>query len=163
MFASLVVCLPSRHEGGTLIVSHDQQLKEIDFAGPQGEFKVQYAAFYADCRHEIKPVTQGYRVCLVYNLALTEGKRQPEAPRHSDKVDEVAGLLTSLFADGSLQKIAIPLKHEYTESGLSLDKLKGWIGRGWQSFASRPKRTGLSAVSEPDELPPGRPASMRTP
>src|SRR5207237_1120219 len=86
MFATLVVCLPSRHEGGTLIVRHDRESKEVDFGGAQGEFKVQYAAFYADCRHEIKPVTKGYRVCLVYNLALAKGKRQPEAPRHGEKV-----------------------------------------------------------------------------
>ncbi len=50
MFATLVVCLPSRHQGGTLIVSHDQQSREIDFGGPQGEYQVQYAAFCADCR-----------------------------------------------------------------------------------------------------------------
>ena len=125
MFATLVVCLPARHEGGTLIVSHDRQSQEIAFAGPQAEYQIQYAAFYADCRHEIKPVTQGYRVCLVYNLALARQKHQPEAPRAGDKIDAVAGLLGQLFADGSLQKIAIPLQHEYTEAGLSFDRLKG--------------------------------------
>src|SRR5262249_38771756 len=96
-----------------------------DFGGAQGEYQVQYAAFYADCRHDIKPVTQGYRVCLVYNLALARLKRQPEAPRPGDKVGQVAGLLAQLFADGSRQKVAIPLKHEYTEAGLSFDMLKG--------------------------------------
>ena len=125
MFATLVVGLPSRHEGGTLIVTHDRQSREIDFGGPQGEFKVQYAAFYADCKHEIKSVTAGYRVCLVYNLALAGGKRQPEAPRHGDRVEPVAELLTQLFADGERHKVAIPLEHAYTESGLSLDRLKG--------------------------------------
>jgi hypothetical protein len=125
MFATLIVCLPSRHEGGTLVVSHDRQSKEIEFGGPQGEYKVQYAAFYTDCRHEIRPVTAGYRVCLVYNLTLARRKRQPAAPRPGDKVGQVAGLLGRLFADPTRQKVAIPLKHEYTEAGLSLDLLKG--------------------------------------
>ena len=79
MFATLIVCLPSRHEGGTLIVKHDGQTKQIDFGGPASEFKTQYVAFYADCQHEITPVTAGYRICLVYNLAIAGKKRQPSA------------------------------------------------------------------------------------
>ncbi len=59
MFATLVVCLPSRHEDGTLIVKHGGQTKNIDFGGPDSEFKTQYAAFYADCQHEITPVHRG--------------------------------------------------------------------------------------------------------
>jgi predicted 2-oxoglutarate/Fe(II)-dependent dioxygenase YbiX len=125
MFATLVVCLPSRHQGGTLIVSHDGQTQEIDFAGPQGEHKIQYAAFYTDCQHEIKPVTAGYRVCLVYNLALARGKQQPSAPRHTEKSEQVAALLRQLFAEQGLDKLAIPLEHEYTEAGLQPELLKG--------------------------------------
>jgi hypothetical protein len=125
MFATLIVCLPARHEGGTLLVEHDRQTKEIDFGGPQSEYTVQYAAFYADCRHEIKPVTQGYRVCLVYNLALAARKRQPESPRNSEKIGSIAELLQKMFEDEAREKIAILLKHEYTEAGLSLAALKG--------------------------------------
>ena len=29
---------------------------------------VQYAAFYADCEHELSPITSGMRLVLVYNL-----------------------------------------------------------------------------------------------
>src|SRR5262249_54204502 len=125
MFATLVVGLPSRHEGGSLIITHDRQTATIDFGGAQGEFKVQYAAFYADCRHEITPVTEGYRVCLVYNLALARSKKQPSAPRNTAKVESVAGLLRQLFSDETRAKVAIPLKHEYTEAGLKPDLLKG--------------------------------------
>ena len=84
MFATMVVCLPSRHEGGTLVVRHDGQTKKIDFGGEHAEFQIQYAAFYADCQHEITPVSDGYRICLVYNLAITGKKRQPAcAPKRS--------------------------------------------------------------------------------
>ena len=65
MFATLVICLPSRHEGGTLVVEHEGASERIEFGGPDSEFRTAYTAFYADCRHEITPVTAGYRVCLV--------------------------------------------------------------------------------------------------
>src|SRR5262249_28048335 len=85
MFGTLVVCLPSRHEGGTLILEHDGQKKQIDFGGKDSEFQTRYVAFYADCRHEVTPVKSGYRVCLVYNLAGA-GKKQPAAPHHAETV-----------------------------------------------------------------------------
>ncbi len=126
MFATLVVCLPSRHAGGALIVRHDGQTATIDFAKQGGEFETQYAAFYADCEHEIKPVASGYRICLVYNLA-TAGKKQPAAPQNSAAVAAAAKLLSSLFADAAAgpQKIAVPFKHQYTEAGLDPRQLKG--------------------------------------
>jgi len=127
MFATLVVCLPSRHEGGTLIVKHDGQTKKIHFAGEAAEFNTQYAAFYADCQHEITPVTSGYRICLVYNLAIAGKKQQPGAPQNAHSVEKAAQLLEELFADasGKLSKIAIPFEHQYTEAGLDPNQLKG--------------------------------------
>ncbi|ETW97697.1 MAG: hypothetical protein ETSY1_21640, partial [Candidatus Entotheonella factor] len=125
MFATLVVNLPSRHEGGSLVVSHDDETRTIDFDGPAGAYSMQYAAFYTDCKHEIEPVTSGYRVNLIYNLRLAGRKRQPTAPRNSENVNRTAALLTELFTDGPYDKIAIPLVHEYSEAGLSPDLLKG--------------------------------------
>jgi hypothetical protein len=127
MFATLIVCLPSRHEGGTLIVRHDGQTKKIDFGGEGGEFQTHYAAFYADCQHEITPVTAGYRICLVYNLSIAGKKRQPSAPQHAPAVEKAAQLLEQLFGDASsnLSKIAIPFAHLYTEAGLDPKQLKG--------------------------------------
>lgn len=126
MFGTLVVCLPSRHEGGTLIIDHDGQTKKIDFGGEASEFATPYVAFYADCQHEITPVTKGYRICLVYNLA-TAGKKQPEAPHHAAAVNEAARLLQKLFSSSPepLDKLAIPFAHQYTEAGLDPKQLKG--------------------------------------
>jgi hypothetical protein len=126
MFATLVICLPSPHKGGTLIVEHDGQTKTIDFGGENAEFTTQYAAFYADCQHQITPVTAGYRICLVYNLAIA-GKNQPAAPQNSAEVDKAARLLKEIFADSSsnLSKIAFPFAHQYTEAGLDPKRLKG--------------------------------------
>ena len=125
MFATLVVCLPSRHEGGTLILEHDGQTKRIEFGGKDSEFQTRYVAFYADCRHEVAPVNSGYRICLVYNLAST-GKKQPEAPHHAAAVAEASRLLKELFlAPEPLNKLAIPFTHQYTEAGFDPKQLKG--------------------------------------
>jgi hypothetical protein len=124
MFATLVVCLPSKHKGGTLIVTHDGRTQRIEFGRDDAQFRIQYAAFYADCRHEITRVTSGYRVCLVYNLAIAR-KKQPSAPASSGAVHVVSELLQRLFADKSRDKLAIPLKHQYTQAALHPSELKG--------------------------------------
>ncbi len=125
MFGTLVVCLPSRHEGGTLILEHDGQTKRIDFGGKDSEFHTRYVAFYADCRHEVTPVKSGYRACLVYNLA-SAGKEQPAAPHHAEAVSEAAQLLKKLFsAPEPLNKLAIPFTHQYTEASFDPKQLKG--------------------------------------
>jgi hypothetical protein len=120
--------LPSRHEGGTLILEHDGQTKQIDFGGKDSEYQARYVAFYADCQHEVTPVKSGYRVCLVYNLARA-GKKQPAAPHHAEAVAEAAQLLKKLFsASEPLNKLAIPFTHQYTEAGLDPKQLKGADG-----------------------------------
>jgi len=124
MFATLVVCLPSRHEGGALIVSHDGQTRRIELGGADAPFKIRYAAFFADCQHEVLPVTSGHRICLVYNLAIAR-KRQPAAPKSSAAVEAVSGLLERIFEDRSRDKVAIPLKQQYTKAALDPGELKG--------------------------------------
>jgi hypothetical protein len=118
--------LPSRHEGGTLILQHDGQTKNINFGGKDSEFRTRYIAFYADCQHEVAPVTSGYRICLVYNLA-SGGKKQPKAPHNAAAVSEAARLIKDLFSTppDELTKLAIPFAHKYTEAGLDPKQLKG--------------------------------------
>jgi hypothetical protein len=71
-------------------------------------------------------VTSGYRVCLVYNLAIAGKKQQPSAPQSAAAVEQAAQLLEELFAGSSeLSKVAIPFEHQYTEAGLDPKQLKG--------------------------------------
>ena len=69
MFATLVVNLPSAHEGGELIISHAGQSQRYSLAD-SSLFEPRFVAFYADCYHEVKPITSGCRLCVVYNLAI---------------------------------------------------------------------------------------------
>ena len=45
--------------GGELVVRHKGQ--EVVLGSTQLGHGMAWAAFYADCQHEIKPVTDGYR------------------------------------------------------------------------------------------------------
>ena len=127
MVGTLVIVLPSAHEGGELVVSHNGERHEIAFPGAASGFELSYAAFYADCEHEVRPLESGYRLCLTYNLVLAKpgrGKRLG-APSYGPVVDEVAGLLTFWCEDRYPQKIAVALDHLYTQDGLTPDALKG--------------------------------------
>lgn len=125
MVATLVIVLPSAHQGGELVVRHDGREEVIDFSRASNAFQIHYAAFYADCEHEIRPIREGYRLCLVYNVTLAKGKKGIEAPRASKHIEEIAGLLREWANDPEAQKLVITLDHEYTEKGLSWDALKG--------------------------------------
>ncbi|KAI9845435.1 MAG: hypothetical protein M1837_004913 [Sclerophora amabilis] len=70
-FGSLVVCLPSPHEGGQLVVRHRGRSMTFDWSGPSDS--IQWAAFYSDCEHEVVEVTSGQRITLTYNLYVSRG------------------------------------------------------------------------------------------
>ncbi|KLO11815.1 hypothetical protein SCHPADRAFT_905680 [Schizopora paradoxa] len=71
MFGSLVVVLPTAHEGGTLILRHgESEWKfESDTVAPSS---ITYAAFYGDVEHEVAEVKSGFRLTLTYNLYFGE-------------------------------------------------------------------------------------------
>ncbi len=127
MFATLVVCLPSKHRGGKLIVRHDGKSQQFDLSEPEEQYRIQYVAFYADCEHEIQRVTSGYRVCLIYNLSLIDSPAQPTAPHYADGVSQLVDILPEVLHDplSPRDKLVIPLEHQYSEAGLCFAGLKG--------------------------------------
>jgi len=126
MVATLVVGLPSVHEGGELIVSHQGEQQEFLFAGASSGYQLSYAAFYADCEHEIRSVRSGYRLCLTYNVALakTKRKRGVGAPSHGATTVAIGELLDD-WRKQDRKMMAVALDHRYTQLGLVADKLKG--------------------------------------
>jgi 2OG-Fe(II) oxygenase superfamily len=127
MVATMVVVLPSSYEGGELVVRHEGQEQTIDFSSDENSlFRVHFAAFYADCEHEIRPLRKGYRLCLVYNLALAKSKTSLGAPRTLEYIEPVAKILRDWAAkDAAPRKLAVTLDHQYTQDGLTWDALKG--------------------------------------
>ncbi|KAJ8456149.1 hypothetical protein ONZ45_g18807 [Pleurotus djamor] len=72
MFGSLVLVLPTPHEGGELIL-RPKGLSEVRYDSSailrkQNTPAIIYTAFYSEIEHEVLPVTAGHRVTLTYNL-----------------------------------------------------------------------------------------------
>ena len=125
MFGTLVIQLPSDYSGGELIVKHRGEEKVFSFSGLQGSTNFHIAAFYADCQHEIKKVTAGNRLCLVYNLLYKESKSFLVPPDNSLLVNRVVAAVKQWNADAEGPPVlAYILEHMYTETSLSFKSLK---------------------------------------
>ena len=126
MVATLSVSLPAAGVGGELVVRHRDRESTIDMtAGEPSELA--FAAFYADCTHEVRPLTEGYRLSLVFNLCLRAGDADTrrEAPDYTAEVDRLAERLAEWGRAGdATDKLVWLLDHEYSEAGLSFDALK---------------------------------------
>lgn len=124
MFGSLIISLPSRHGGGELVVRHQGQEKRMDFGSDFEPAEMRWAAFFADCEHEVLPVTKGHRLCLAFNLVLAKSKSPtPTAPTGAD-MSLVPGL-RQIASSRDDDLTAILLEHRYTEASLSVAALKG--------------------------------------
>ncbi|KAL8690211.1 MAG: hypothetical protein Q9218_004293 [Villophora microphyllina] len=68
-FGSLVVCLPSRHQGGALHIVRGcgDNEQEMIHSWDDQDTQIEWAAFYSDCSHEVEEVTAGHRITLTYN------------------------------------------------------------------------------------------------
>jgi len=128
MVATLVVALPSVHSGGELVV--DDGGTERTYRGSRDDLVL--VAFYADRRHEVRPVRSGYRVTLTFNLMLTD----PTPPSDAGPVEQAAHHLTDHFTSpaisryggrdlGEPTRLAFLLDHEYSQKGLGAQRFKG--------------------------------------
>jgi hypothetical protein len=131
MVATLVVVLPSPHRGGALIIDHQGEKKRYQSSRAAAD-KLSFFAFYADCQHEVRPVTGGYRVALIYNLILKEGADRitsPSATRTRQLLTEALGSYFTASPKeeerrGGVNKLVYLLDYQYTPKGLSWKALK---------------------------------------
>jgi hypothetical protein len=108
-----------------LIVKHLGRETVLDLR-PEESSEIGFAAFYADCVHEVRPVTAGFRLTLVYNLRFVGKRRTLKAPDYRAQHDRVVELLRSwTSADDEPDKLILPLEHVYTPAELSFSALKG--------------------------------------
>jgi hypothetical protein len=123
MIGTLVVTLPSASTGGVLVVEHGGQSATYR----SSKESLSFVAFYADCRHHVRPVTSGYRVVLTYNLLL-EGDTLAGAAGRADPAltTVLASCLSEHFGDSDEPtRLVYLLDHEYSQHGLSWARLKG--------------------------------------
>ena len=125
MFATLVIVLPSVCSGGELVVRHGGREAKLDMRAADPS-EIAFAAFYADCVHEVLPVTSGCRLALVYNLTR-RGKRGALAPPSHEREQAAAAALLGEWAGRGdpPTKIVYLLEHAYTQAELGFAALKG--------------------------------------
>ncbi len=145
MFATLIVNLPSSHEGGQLVIRHDERVETIDFGGENPKGEIRFAAFFADCEHEILPVTKGVRLCLAYNLAIGKGQKSIPNPAPSGDANLLFPGMEQLAADHGDDLSAILLDHRYTQANLTVSGLKGDDRARAKALFDAAKNTGLAA------------------
>lgn len=125
MFGTLIIAPPGIFEGGELVVRHREREARLDLKSSDPA-EAWFAAFYADCRHEVRPVESGYRLVLIYNLRKSGAGDTPEPPLYDEEARSAAALLAHWPEDGQTpEKIIFPLEHAYTPAELSFTALKG--------------------------------------
>jgi len=139
MVATLVVNLPAKYAGGELVILHQGKQQTIAMSRAASGLETEYAAFYADCQHEVRPLQSGYRLCLTYNLVLAKPRSRicvtpPDFEEVTQTLEAILSNWPSTKSENqnpkeedlkSPSKLAVMLEHQYTEGSLSIDNLKG--------------------------------------
>ena len=126
MVATLVVSLPVAGAGGELVIRHRDREAVVDLRTDEPS-ELAFAAFYADCVHEIRPVTAGHRIVLVYHLVVRGAAATVlrAAPDFGAQEEQIAAQLRNWEATSAAgDKLVWLLEHQYSEAGLSFDVLK---------------------------------------
>ena len=152
MFATLVIQLPSVFTGGESIVrGKDGRQRVFKLGNDTGEaaFASHYMCHYADCEHEVREVSSGYRLALVYSLCFTQGHRKElysatDSPGGSQRA-QLSNLSLKIHQLPPDQRLfVLPLEHKYTQASLEefrFDCLKG---------LDRERYSALESVEELD-------------
>ncbi|KAF9564500.1 hypothetical protein CPC08DRAFT_247955 [Agrocybe pediades] len=130
MFATVIILLSSAYTGGQVVVSHASTTKTIDFSA-NSLLSTALLAWYTDVKHEVKPVTSGYRFALSYNLIHQSPAGIPRLKDTSDAASRLKRVLGKWREnkysnwDGGL--MAYLLQHQYSSANLKdgIKSLKG--------------------------------------
>lgn len=176
MVATLVLVWPSAHIGGELRVCHRDT--EARFASQHLQANaIRWFAFYADCRHEVEPVSDGWRIVLTFDLVLPAEHARPSTPVHPPLLDALRAHFHPEGGEPCPHPWVLLLDHEYTERGLRWQLLKGEdrarvaalraaceplgltvhlalaaIHEQWTAIEAYGRRRGSAGDPEPDEL-----------
>jgi hypothetical protein len=126
MVATLVLVWPSPHIGGELRVVLGDGEGRLTSQHLQAR-DLRWFAFYADCRHEVLPVEEGWRVVLTFDLVMPTEAAGSDLPA-ARQTELQEALRQAMGLDDDSPRLApwvLLLDHEYTEHGLRWPLLKG--------------------------------------
>lgn len=134
MFGTLVIALPSRHEGGDVSVSFNGKHETLQ-TSDNSSWSTSYLAWYSDVLHEVLAVTSGYRIVLTYNLVHVGPSAAPAIANGDPRLVALQKVLKewSRDVDSDSEELShdpLPgyliyfLDHEYTDDSLRSENLK---------------------------------------
>ncbi|ASJ70687.1 2OG-Fe(II) oxygenase [Granulosicoccus antarcticus] len=129
MIGTLVVVLPSRHKGGSLVINHQGETRRFVVRNPADPL-LRLFAFYATCEHEVRPVSEGHRVVLSFELRFKcAGKKglvevEPALEKALESWFDPAREPACSYAPDA-EKLVFLLDHDYSQRSLSWQRLKG--------------------------------------
>lgn len=134
MFGSFVLSLPSKHDGGELVVYHQDEKHVFDFS--KRSDILNWAAFYSDCVHQVNPVLSGTRITITFSMkkVLSYFKSgglgsTVESITHSPNshltVHDFQQEIQNVFENHQPKTFGVLLTHKYTLDGLEAKILKG--------------------------------------
>lgn len=124
MIGTLVICLPSKHEGGDVLLSFGDKQRRLATSCTSA-FDLTAMAWYSDVTHEITKLTSGYRLILLYNI-IQSGSHNASPTIMVSQQDALSITLTDLRKESpNTKRYLYPLEHKYTPSSLSVRYIKG--------------------------------------
>ncbi|KJZ73341.1 hypothetical protein HIM_07345 [Hirsutella minnesotensis 3608] len=126
MFGTLVVCLPSSHTGGDVVVKHCGEKKVFRTQ----DYDQSYVCWYSDVSHEMLPVLSGIRWVLTYNLAVDPQNVRPTAGLQDADTKDLRDSLRMWLREpcasrqGTCPYFYYVLDHDHREANISLANLK---------------------------------------
>lgn len=122
MFGTLIICLPAKHEGGDLLLSHNGSRKRFTTSSQQPTC----ACWYSDVVHEVTQVTAGYRLVLTFNMVMSEPQNTAlpaaEVVLQQPLLDRALKAWT--YHGDPQEDLLFALEHKYTEASLKASSLK---------------------------------------
>ncbi|RYP35809.1 hypothetical protein DL767_003664 [Monosporascus sp. MG133] len=124
MVGTLVVCLPARHDGGDVSLSHAGKSR-VFATSRSSAYGLTALAWFSDVTHEITQVTSGYRLVLTYNIIQTGGPSKSAGSLAKQHKQLQNAILEWKVKYNNTKRLFYCLEHQYTQSSLSLENLKG--------------------------------------
>ncbi|KAI9615021.1 hypothetical protein KEM48_005760 [Puccinia striiformis f. sp. tritici PST-130] len=124
VLGTLIICLPSAHTGGEVIVDHNGERKRLNTSNTRQSF----ACWYSDVTHEVLRIKSGYRCVLTYNLAIQPGPTWSAASANDLQKHLLRKTLKTWLRDTTCSNtqshLYSALQYQYPETAISLNVLE---------------------------------------
>ena len=115
IFGSLMIHLPSYHEGGELLIRHERTLIESNHSQQDGENGFFYSAFYSDCYFKVNPIIKGHTFTLLFDLVMKDNSSSSSSSTKANIIDLNANKKANSILDKFIQTILLSAKNDHIQ------------------------------------------------